>query len=406
MYFPYGGGHANIVKCLYKGLESNPDIAQKIVALTVSWRVFRDNQIPFVQLSDYKDYIKDWKDIDLLGKELSKKITFENPDLQYEDYCSYLGIGYYCLIKELGEKLASERYAKEGRKAFCPVYVMKEILQYEMPDAVIITCGVRTEKAVGIAANELGIPVIRIADLPEFEPSGCLAYTCVMNAYAKRYATDVLKEADTRVFITGQPVFENNFIMDERINQGIRDDLKLDKYHKMIVYLEEPGLPELRKVEDQLIRMADDKKDWLFIIKQHPNQNEECRVDLPMNVKCLKKYPLNYLLKNCDLAITRDSTAGMEAALLGKPLINLELYVTDNGLYPLSFDYERFGISHKVTDLGELPKEIDRCLDSDDVIYKKLEEGRTQFKNSENASQNVLNVIRTAWSDRFDYLSY
>ena len=114
---------------------------------------------------------------------------------------------------------------------------MKEILEYENPDAVIITSGVRTERAVGIAANELKIPVIRIVDLHEFERSGCECYTCVMNEYAKKYAISILNENPEHVYVTGQPVFEDNYRLDAQINLKIRSELQLDKYDKLIVYL-------------------------------------------------------------------------------------------------------------------------------------------------------------------------
>ena len=305
----------------------------------------------------------------------------------------YLGIGYYCLVDEYGEKEAEKKYSEIGRKAFCPVKVMKEILIYEKPDSVIITCGVRTEKAVGIAANELGIPVLRIADLPEFEPSGCDAYTCVMNEYAKQYFITVLGENSERIFVTGQPVFETNFIMNERTNEEIRKDLDLDTYRKMIVYLEEPGLSELRQVEDQLISMARTHLDWLFIVKQHPNQNDELRNKISDNVRFLRNYPINYLLNNCDLAITRDSTAGLEATLLEKPLINLCIDGMD-------FDYSRYGISHKVTKLSQLPEAIMRCMNPSDEVSLAMAEGRKHFKNRANALDNIYQVLKIAWNGK------
>lgn len=398
MYFPYGGGHGNIAKCLYKGLAAKPQLEQKLIALTVSWRIFEENNIPYGRLSDYRDVIQDWDKIIKIGRKLAEKVEFRNSDLQYDDYCAYLGIGYYCLLDEYGEDEAAKRYAEMGRRAFCPVKVMKEILQYERPDAVIITCGVRTEKAVGIAANELKIPVIRIADLHEFEPSGCDCYICVMNEYAKRYAVSVLHEDPERVYVTGQPVFEENNILDSEINTGIRNELGLDKYHKMIVYLEQPGLSETVIIEDELIKIAKEKANWLFVFKQHPNQTEDLRNGICENVVSLRKYPLNYLLANCDLAITRDSTAGMEAVLFDKPLINTALAETSSKFATGAFDYSNLGISYKVTKSEDLATAIDACLDVSGGIVVKLKQNRKLFKNAHHVIDNIYQVLLDVWS--------
>lgn len=395
MYFPYGGGHGNIARCLYQGLSSKSDLEQKIIALTVSWRIFQDNGIPFGRLGDYADAIHDWDKIIEIGKRLAKDISFENQDLQYDDYCAYLGIGYYCLVEEYGEQEAEKKYASLGRRAFCPVKVMKEILSYEKPDAVVITCGVRTEKAVGIAANELGIPVIRIADLNEFEPSGSDCYTCVMNEYAREFAISSLHVSSDKVFVTGQPVFEENSKIDEAENERVRNELRLDWYDKTIVYLEQPELAEVGEMEKKLIAIAESNPDWLVIFKQHPNQNDDVGMELPENTIVLRKYPLKYLLHNCDLAITRDSTAGVEAVLLDKPLISTALSEGGSKYKAADVDYSRYGISYKIRKTDELADAVDKCLnDSDEAVL--LKEKRGKFKNAANVSENVYKVLRKA----------
>lgn len=388
LYFSYGGGHANIVRMLYKGIEKKQQDEQKIVALTVSWLMFEEDNIPYVRLSDYAHCIKDWDKIIEIGRRLAEHVDFLNPDLLYEDYCAYLGIGYYCLLDQYGEEKAKELYAELGRKAFCPVKIVKQILAYEKPDVVVITCGVRIEKAAGIAANELGIPVIRIADLPEFEPSGCKCITCVMNDYAKIFTTTVLNENPDRVYVTGQPVFEDNLIIDEDINKKVIQDLSLSKFTKLLIYLEEPGLPETTFVENELFAMSVEHNDWLFIIKQHPNQNEVMRNGLRDNVIFLKKYPLKYLLYNCDLAITKYSTAGLEAVLLDKTLINIEFS-------PLVLDFSKFGISYKVQEKGNFRQAIYECLNTNSQVYRDLQKRRILFKNKPNAVDNIYQVIET-----------
>lgn len=392
MYFPYGGGHANIVKCLHKAFSEKDGIEQKIVALTVAWRVFEDNHIPYGRLSDYSSVIKDWDKIVSIGNELAQGVSFDNPDLKYDDYCVYLGIGYYSLVLECGESEAEKKYNELGRKAFCPVAIMKQILAFEEPDAIIITCGVRTEKAVGIAANELGIPVIRIADLPVFEPSGCDCFICVMNEYAEQYAVSELNLPPEKVIITGQPVFEDNLFIDAVNDLYVKTDLNLANYEHLIVYLEEPGLPELELVEKEIMKLAKITPGWLFVIKQHPNQTDDLKNGVVENVRYLRHYPLNCLLNNCDLAITKDSTAGLEAALLNKPLINLDLCRDDN----LILDYSKYGISFKIEDIRDLRSAIYCCLDNSNEISIRLAHNRVAFKNMPQSTENIYNVLLNA----------
>lgn len=386
LYVSYGAGHANISSLIYKKMAERTDIVQQVLALTVAWKSFEKSDIPYKKLNDYKDSIVDWNNIVEIGKNIIEKVQLNNSDFSKEDAIIYFGIGYYCLVHDYGEEQAKKMFDSYGRTCFCPVFIMKQILKIEKPDTIVITCGVRTERAAGIAANELGIPVVRVADLPEYEETGCICTECVMNEYAKRFAEETLHVNSKNIVITGQPVFEDNLKIDSAEIERTRKELKLDKYSKMIIYLEEPGLPELAAVENYLIDLAKKTKDRLYVVKIHPNQNMPFYNDLPENIIFLKGYPLKNLLYNCDLAITKDSTAGMEAVLLDKPLINLT--ISPNGM-----DYSVYGISMKIDDLNHLSEAIDKSFDENDPSFKELKEGRYRFKNKDSSLDNIEKVI-------------
>lgn len=397
LYISYGGGHANLVRHIYNELAQDRFYEQKVIALTVAGRVFDGCGIPYSLIEDYVDLFPYKQDILTYGNEMAVSAFRADAGILYSDLVAYLGIGFCDLREELGESRAREAYAEKGRTAFCPVRSMELIIQQEKPSVLVITCGVRMEKAAGIAANRLGVPVVRIADLPVFEDSGCNCITCVMNDYGRDYANRKLKVPLSNIVVTGQPVFEDNVRVNRIELEQCREWLKADRYEKVILYLEQPGLQEIGQVEDCLRRLAEKWNKYLFLIKLHPNQTEQREGKFPDNMLFFKDYPLKNLLYICDVAITRDSTAGMEAALVGKPLITLMLGATD-------IDYSEYGISIKVDKLEKLEKAILACMESDSKECQQLAKGRETFHNKESAAANIAEVIKRV-SLPFEYIN-
>ncbi|WP_276952170.1 CDP-glycerol glycerophosphotransferase family protein [Acetatifactor muris] len=389
LYISYGGGHANLVRHIYNELSRICCYEQKVIALTVAGKVFDGCGIPYSLIEDYIDLFPYKQDILTYGNELAALAFRADAGILYSDLVAYLGIGFCDLREELGESEAREAYAEKGRKAFCPVRSMELIIQQEQPSALVITCGVRMEKAAGIAANRLGVPVVRIADLPVFEDSGCNCITCVMNDYGREFANRKLKVPLSNIVVTGQPVFEDNVKVSKNELEQCRELIKADRYEKVILYLEQPGLQETGQVEDYLSRVAEKWNKYLFLIKLHPNQTQQREEKFPDNMLFLKDYPLKNLLYICDVAITRDSTAGMEAALVGKPLITLMLSAAD-------IDYSEYGISIKVDRLEALEKTILVCIESDSKECQQLAKGRETFHNKKSAAANIAEVINEA----------
>lgn len=387
LFVSYGGGHANIASLVYKKLEKNFNYKLQVLALTVAGAVFKRNGIPYINLSEYLTLFHDKDLIIKYGEKLAEKHFNPNSGCSYEDTVAYFGFGYRELVEQYGAEEAEYIFADNGRTAFCPVSVMKTIIEYEKPDALVITCGVRSEKAAGLAANSLGIPVIRIADLPTFEENGCECVTCVMNEYAKKYAINNLNLNPKSVIITGQPVFENNLKVDSESIDKVYHQIKGNKFHKFILYLSQPGLVESDQIEKKILEISDRHQDWIFVIKLHPNQDLDENIYVTENVYKTKDIDLKALLYLCDVAITKDSTTGLEAVLIGKPLINILLSET-------RLDYSEYGISVKITDLEDLDKIICECVGSDSMTLKRLKNGQKNMRNHKNAAANIADVIR------------
>lgn len=388
-FVTYGGVHANIVKYIVPSLKEKYDI--KILALTLAPTIFNSAKIKYAKLKDY-DILFEQKDIDKIKKEgiqLAKTEFNPNSGIEYAECIRYLGIGFLDLIEQLNNRQeAYSLFKKLGRKAFCPIRTMSKILDYEKPDLVILTADVRYEKATGLASNSLNIPVLHIHDLPEMQKLSYKADICVMNKYAYKFAIENKIGSPERIHITGQPVLEDNLHIDfEQVNT-IKDKLKTYNFKKMIVYLEQVLNKDVSIIEEFLLNQAKKNPQYLYVAKLHPNQNVSSDgTYLASNFLKIRDIPLKSLLYLSDLAITKESNSGLEAALMGKPLIVVE--IKDK----IIMDFSKYGIAKKATSLIELERLMQDILTGNKKIAIELEKARIEFHNEENAIQNINRVI-------------
>ena len=263
---------------------------------------------------------------------------------------------------------------------------MEAILQEEKPDIVILTSNVRYERATGLAANNLGIPVLHIHDLPEMSALAYKADICVMNEYAREYVLSNNLFSLEQVHVTGQPVFEDNITVDMEMVEKVRSELRVKDYKSIVTYLEQPLNEDTEAIEAFLQKQAKEHPENLYIAKLHPNQDfEEMDVGISNYLKT-KNIDLKSILFLSTVAITKDSNSGLEAALMGRNLIVVGIKEV------LRLDFSKFGIAIKVSSIDNL-----ECALQDLVTKKddnKLLEARKKFRNKENATANILSVIR------------
>lgn len=386
-FVTYGAGHANIVKALAPEISNHYEV--EILALTVAFKVFDSANIPYKRLRDYMYLFSDIeKEVLMYGNELAKEHYNLKSGMSYEECQIYLGLGFWNLVETAGSTdEARKLFEQRGRKAFNPVLVMKRILKEENADLLIVTCDVRMEKAAGIAANELGIPVLRIHDLPEMKPMPYAARVCVMNEYARKYVIDEKICQPKDVAVTGQPVFEKNLEINDKRLAELKEELGVDKYQKVFLYLEQPQNPDTTLIEGELKNMSEKYPENMYIIKLHPNQDfVEEQTD--ENYKKIRDIELKYLLYTADVVLTCYSTGGIEAALIGKPLIVISL------LKPFELDYSKYGIAIKANKVEELEKLMEECCNKESNIYKVLQKGRKLFQNKPHAVKNITNEIK------------
>lgn len=390
-YVSYGGGQANISRVLYKAMEYDATIEQKVLALTVAPRVYDRSKVPYAVLADYLFLFNEKEAILEIGNRLAEKFHNEDSGLSFEETAVYMGFGYWDLVNRFGEDEAKKLFEEKERMAFFPVTVMRRIMDYENPDLLVITCGTRTEGAAATVANEKNIPVVKVMDCHKIYFHGPKCVYCVMNEAVRDRAIREYNIDPRDIVVTGHPVFDEDVKCEVSAMDTAKKELKLDNYEKMILFLPTARQFETPEILSFLNNLAEKYKKYCFAVKPHPNEKKEVYAEYTSNMLLLGNYPLSPLLNLTDLVIVTTSTSGMEASFVGKPIISIQLPGVE--LDP-DWDLARLGIAYRVTDLNRLDDVIHKCLDSESDVNKILANGRKNFYNKENATANVVNVIK------------
>ena len=384
----YGGGHINIIKHVYFELQSRPKIEANILALTMADNILTKENIPhstigdYLDIFDYKNKIVEYGYNCIRNQDIAKEI-------RYIDSVVYHGIGYYDLENSVGKEEAQKLYALNGRKAFLPVNSMKEIIKKEKPDVLLITNSPRMETAAGIAANELNIPVVRVNDLPYMNKTPLYkAKVCVMNEWAKNDIINrkLLDEED--IFVTGQPVFEDDMkLLSEKIKE-YEVSIK-NRYEKVILYLGQGYTREADRIINILREVATNNPKWLVICRPHPNDSYDyiTKYGITNNLIFSKEGELKYLLKISDVAITINSTSGLQSVLLGTPLIQMDI------LEDSKDDFYIPGASVLVEDTLELTDAINKLIDEKSYNSSIMLDNMKIYGNKANAAANIADVV-------------
>lgn len=383
----YGGGHSNIMASVYKELRKRSGLDIIYAALTGAALKLQGIDIKFVTISELAKLLPFYEDVSELGRKYG--LPFHNADfgMPVEDTICYYGIGMHDLILEVGEEEAERRLFENNRKAFLPVETMKALLQIISPDVCVITSSPRMEKATGIAADQLGIPVIRINDLPVCEPIAHSCTLCVMNEWAKNYAVSNAGVSESDIYVTGQPTFDADFDVEPSYIERIKKDSGATHFSNVVTFFAENGVDQSTELH-ALFGTAERMANTLFVIKLHPNQ--------PINIYGNPHFDNVYITNGdakpffhfSDLVITTFSTTGMEAALFGIPVIVINY--DGRKYWP---DYIEMGIA-VLCDKPELQEEMIRTyLDRNRKEYKYLKESQKGFMFVRNAAGNICDVI-------------
>lgn len=382
----YSGGHVKIVipvarELIKRGYEV------VILALTSSCIYLKEEGLEYKLISSYIDIFEDKETIIKLGEEVIESNYNISSGLNKTDIQIYLGLNLYELYLELGTfDLAISEFKKNGKNIFCPINIMEKILKYEKPDIIMLTCGQRVEKATGIVANRLDIPVVRVIDLlGENDYIPYKAKLCVMMELVK---FNILKNnihlESKDIFITGQPNIE--IYPNEQDVEYLKKKINYANCDNVILFLSQDTLIGRLEVAKEMNLLARNNNNNIYIYRLHPSESYEFYEDILIskseNLIFEKKCNLEALLSLADVVITFFSTAGLQAKFLNKPLITVNLTKKD-----YIMDFSKYGLSEEIRDIRELESKIQN------IILNRVKVKNNKYVIPNNAKTNIVEVI-------------
>ena len=397
-FVTYGGGHVNMLVPVIKKLQGNPNLELLVLGLTMAGSVLEKNNISHI---GFKDLVRDGDQHALAwGRKLFDPAT-SHESVSHEESVAYMGLSYVDLELRHGVDEAACMYKNQcGRQSFYPLAVMERFLKSEKPDLVVATSAPRAERASIAAAGNLGIRSICLVDLfsvAEIKWLGQQGFAdkiCVISDYVKQKIV-MAGRNETDVIVTGSPAFDsmaNLFDPDVKAKYRTRkgwsdkDIVVLWAFNaepEQHPYSDKTGDPLLpRKVEAQLYKLLEAHPNIRVIFRPHPNDNITSYDTLPDRVEVCpaKEDDLGDVLIASDCVIVMASTVGYQAALLGKPLVNVKLSIFSD-----EAPYDKMGMSVGVDDLTLLPH----------AVLQALSEGQkaTGLSKVGGATDNVMKVI-------------
>jgi len=210
---------------------------------------------------------------------------------------------------------------------------------------------------------------------------------CVSGHSCFNYLTKVSSIPSNKVAITGQPRYDIiNRLDTKNIENKIFERYNLNPDKKLILITTQPEGIEIKtghryKFIQAILKALHEFSDVQAIIKPHPR--EEDAESFYQNIiskynnghikVSSKKYNTYSLLATCNLLITSSSTTALEAILLQKPVIILNL-----SKFPDPIPYTESGAAIKVEKEKSLAPAIHRAL-FNDKVKSEMAKSRQKF---------------------------
>lgn len=357
----YGGGHIACLLPVIERLRARGDRVE-ILALTTAAATCADRGIPFRRVVDFPG-IQDER-----SRAHGERLAAAQPAhaaVSREETAAYLGASYRDLEDDLGVEGAARRFAEAGRQAFLPVGTLAGIIAAVRPDALLTTSAPRAERAAVLAARRLGVPAAVVVDLFALAEDAWLAdpafgdAVCVLGPSVRdRLVAGGRSAAD--VVVTGNPVFDR--LGDQALaarGRAFRAERGWDGC-QVVAWasqpeLTDPGLP--RRIEATLTAALAARPSWRLVIRRHPSEQVPPPAPHPQVVHSTRADDLHTLLAASDAVVTMTSTVGLEAAIIGKPLVTYDRSENTH-LCP----YAAMGISLGVSTVEALPEAVVNAL--------------------------------------------
>lgn len=307
------------------------------------------------------------------------------------------------------------------------IEMAKRLIEEEKPDVIILLNEYgRFERALIIAAKLNKVPVLAIQHgvihpshkgymykNGEISSQGNVRspycpipdITAVYGTYHKDLLINQSTYQKNSVIVTGQPRYDIlHFANDIYDKNSIFNHFNIDPNKKLIVWITQThglSLNENIKNISALYSATKPLQNVQLLIKLHPGEDQKA----PLYRKNTTVQPMivdgkadTYaLLYACDLMITRHSTTAMEAVILNKPVIILNL-----GGEPDPVDYVREGVAIGVYNENNLKKTIVELLEDDSTLSNRRKDyiEKYLFKIDGKATERVVDLIEKIIAER------
>ena len=353
----YGGGHAQVIGALGHALIKE-GISPRIIGFTTAYQALKRQGLPVVSVQELEDP-------DPAGDAPFRAAVQPfiqgntHPDITAEETETYFALGLRGLADEVGMTAAMERVQSEGRKAFCPVSVMKRYLERHEFDCVVATTSPRFELALLRAARQMHIPSLAVSDLfllNEREWILAGGYAAHLTVLSRRIADELLQLglSETKLHVTGNPIFDELLPRpgDDARRHQLRSELGVQD--KQVIVWPSPAVTQPTLYDrplltpEQLVHAFEPfcqrNANFTYLLRPHPN----APYTLPKGALHGKLDPgvsARDALLIADIVCVELSTMGLQAALKGIPVICVGF--GKEAVYP------SYGLAHSAETLDE-----------------------------------------------------
>jgi len=199
-----------------------------------------------------------------------------------------------------------------------------------------------------------------------------------------------------KITITGAPQFDDLTIRNISLNKNIIKKLGINPYKKLIFLTTQP-VSDMKEITTAVCKAVKSIPETQLVMKLHPSEYfmniyKKIAKKEGVNAIITKKY-LYPILNACDLLITPHSTTAMEAMILGRPVITINLTGK-----PDIMPYAESGAAIGVYRPEDIKPAIKSVLEDKD-LREKLAKKAKQFiydqcyKMDGKASERILNLI-------------
>lgn len=366
LFVAYGGGHINALLPVAR-LAQESGHSVRIIGLTTAQRVATGAGFDPDPLSAFLEHGA--AGAGEYGDRLAADL--KGGQIDHSESVAYLGISFAEMVEDFGEDEAWQIYERYGRSKFLPVQFFTRVLSSLRPDAVIATSAPRSERAAILAADKLGIPSVCVVDLFAMAESEWLkdnryaSVVCVLSDEVKSRLIS-LGRSDGDIVVTGNPAFDE-LVSDKFVQDALRYRDKMNWQDRFVVgwasqvepavhpFTGQKGDPDLpERIESALMDWTLASSDRALVVRHHPSEVRAEPIVGPSIQVSRKDQPVEVLLHACDCLVTIASTVGLQAALVGRPVITYDASVLSKGA-----PYSEMGVSVGVNALTELAPAIE-----------------------------------------------